>query len=287
MRLWEMTKRTPARRSSGVELIRTVPALVRPLALSAALVFLGLLLSACSLSGSRWYKDGLGQADFDKDNLECGIIADSLAREESMTGAGIDPQVRATALNNCLYRKGWTNIPPNPASDTGRQAAPAPAGLARLEQGKLQGLCRSFDLPASFSLLSDTTRHLGPTVVQSIAFARADGVVLTFVFQQSVDRVFAEIDYPVAEPFFLYRRGREGRPASFRWAAFAGKIQDGWVGGLGAYLFCSPRERLTVVVTRPLPEPESKPPAGLRLSQAQHRMLADFTGQSLVWLKGH
>lgn len=241
-------------------------------------------LAACG-AGPRWYKDNRGQADFDKDSLECEIIARELARQATLTGAGEDLATFANSFNNCLYRKGWSNVPPPSAAAAG-QTANEPSRPARLETTTVHGLGRAIAIPDGFTLISDSVRALGATTVHTLVFMGANDTFLTLVFQQSTEKVFTEIGYLVADPFFLYRKGAAGNwwKKNLRWAVFAGRMGDDWVTGLGGYLLVSKKERITLVVTRPLAGPESRPPAGLRLSRDQHEEVEKFQARWLPWL---
>lgn len=187
----------------------------------------------------------------------------------------------ATTFNNCLYRKGWHNAPLASSAMPGAE----PPRLARPEPTMVHGLGRTIALPEGFTLLTDSVRVLGPTAVQTLVFMGKDTTYLTLVFQQSAEKVFADIDYLVAEPFFLYNRGVAERHSPLRWALFAGQTRDTWITGLGGYLLVNKKERLTLVLTRPLSAPEARPPTGLRLSRNQHEEVEKFQAAWLPWLK--
>ena len=240
------------------------------------------LLTSCGTE-ARWYKPGHFQADFDKDALECEVIAHEMARQATMTGRSEDQERFVTAFNTCLYRKGWSTSPP---SSPGAAGQPGDAHrLAALAAGGVQGFGLFLPLPAGFSLRSETAQAAGPVASQSFLWEGRDSTFIQLVYQKTVGKTFEPIDYVVVAPFFLYERGTdEKRPDFLRWAVFTGEVKKNWVVGLGAYVLASKEERIIVVVTRPLIAPETSPPQGLRLSKGQRDTAENFMTEWQQWL---
>jgi len=230
------------------------------------LVCLLVFLSGCGTK-HRWYKPDHYQADFDKDALECETIAREMARQATMTGKSEDPATFISSFNNCLSKKGWSNAPQT-IQKLPEQEKSAP--LAVLEQGKVQGFGKAIQMPQGFTLLAESSQVAGPFTAQNFQWTGGDSTFIQIVFQKTTAQSFDPIDYVVAEPFFLYERGKdEKKPDLLRWAVFAGEIKKNWVVGLGSYVLVNKNERIIVVVTRPLPNPEASPPPGLRLNKEQ------------------
>jgi hypothetical protein len=133
--------------------------------------------------------------------------------------------------------------------------------------------------------VADEVQGHGDTVLQNLLFQRGD-LFINYAVQKSTGRKFTSVAYPVAEPFFLYEHGEISKKPDLQWAIFTGKIQDSWVTGLGGFLLLGKRERITIVVTRPLPPAEAQVPAGLRLTPDQFQAVEQFREEWLGWLTG-
>lgn len=249
--------------------------------LPALLVCLLLFLSGCGTK-ERWYKSGHYQADFDKDSLECETIAREMARQATMTGKSEDPAIFVSSFNNCLSKKGWSNHPQTIQDLPGQEKN---TRLAVPDQGKVQGFGRTIQMPQGFTLLAESSQVAGPFTAQNFQWAGDDSTFITVVFQKTTTQSFDPIDYVVVDPFFLYERGKdEKKPDLLRWAVFAGEIKKNWVVGLGSYVLVNKNERIIVVVTRPLPNPEAEPLPGLRLGKRQREAAERFMEKWLAWL---
>jgi hypothetical protein len=241
-----------------------------------------LLLAGCAgKSGTRWYKEGSGQADFDRDVQECLILAEEFGRQATLGGRRPDLETQVKAYHQCLFAKGWSHIPPRASAEDGSVRLPE---MTVVEQGAITVFGTRISLPEGFLQTGGTQTVQGPLVLENLSFRGPGPVFLNLVVQQSRTLPFEPIPYPVAEPFFLYDRGRMGE--NVQWSTFSGQVKGSWVAGLGAYLLVSPRERLTVVLTRTLPAQEDAPPGGLRLTEAQHEGMEHFLGHWLDWVEG-
>lgn len=245
-----------------------------------------LLVSLCGCGvKERWYKPHHFQADFDKDTLVCETTAHELARQATMLGKGEDQVVFVTAFNNCLYRKGWSNVPPAAMNEQGRQGGGGV--LALLDGGKVQGFGKTIQMPHGFTLVSEASQVSGPLRAQNFQWVGGDSTFIHIIYQKTTAQSFDPIDYAVVEPFSLYARGRDEKEPDFlRWAVFVGEMKKNWVVGLGSYVLVNKEERIIVVVTRPLPTPEPPPPPGMRLSKEQRDVTERFMVEWLDWLKG-
>jgi hypothetical protein len=241
----------------------------RSLLTSSFLFFLLLVLAGCS-GKTLWYKDGSGQAEFDRDAVECRILADELGRQDTLTGKRPALETRAKAYQQCLFAKGWSHIPPGQSAGDGLEYQP----LATVEHGTVKAFGTVLVLPDGFAMTAETDSVHGPMLMQTLSFRGPDNVFLNLVFQQSRTLSFEPIPYPVDEPFLLYERGVTENGA--QWAAFWGRVQGAWVAGLGAYRLHSRLERTTMVLIAPLPEPQGPPPPGLTLDHGQRRAMEEF-----------
>ncbi len=238
------------------------------------------LLSGCG-GKAQWYKEGHTQADFDMDVQECEIIASEFARQASLTGEREDPATLIRAVNSCLYAKGWSNFP----TQKNGQDAEEPARLAVYDQGVLTGFKKTINIPPGFVLLSDSTGHSGPTTSQTLFFTRDNTTYINILFQKTLNDVFEKVEYPVVEPFFLYHRGEKMKRPDIDWAIFTGEFQKEWVVGFGAFLRANRKERITIVVTHPLPAQDSSPPSELRLTRNQYQAADLFTEEWSTWAR--
>lgn len=252
--------------------------------LSALLLFAGLCvgLSVGCSPRAQWHHPSRPQADLPRDLQECEVIAKEFARQASLTGEREDPATRINTLNACLYSRGWSDLPRGDEGQGVGQASP-PAFYA---QGKVTGFGQEIKIPPGFALLSVSTAPSGPTITRTFSFER-DDTHMKLLFQEAFRGAFEEMEYPVVEPFFLYHRGQRSRKTPLDWAVFAGEIQNAWVIGYGAYLRVNRKERVTLVITRPLPNPEEAPPVPLRLSQEQYHAAELFKEEWSSWAEAN
>jgi len=230
----------------------------------------------CNASGAKWYKKGAYQADFDRDCVECNLTANSIAKEMSVSGNTRNFKAYIKAYNTCLFSKGWSHTPP------GRVSGDNIPRLCRIQGNRISGFGRTFVLPKGFSVLRRTAAAYGPTLMNSVFCQRPDSVFLNIIFQASGSSNFEKIDYPVTPPFFLFDKG--SLKAGQRWNSFCGIVNKEWVGGVGAYLNITPKSRIVVVATKPLPAQVNEPPPGLRVTKAQYKSLAGFTKRVCQWI---
>jgi hypothetical protein len=251
--------------------------LVPALAIAAAL----LLLTGCAgKSTNRWYREGSGQAEFDRDVQECLVLSEEIGRQATLTGRRPDLEARAKAYNQCLFARGWSHVPVQKVSNEEGPGDRPP--LLMEEQGRIRFGSRDFPLPEGFALGSSDQWVSGPSQMQRMSFQGPGQVYLTLVAQENKALAFEQSAFPVGEQFSLYDRGKTGM---LQWTAFHGPIREAWVAGLGFYLLASPTDRLTVVLTSTLPGQESPPPKGLILSAEQHARMELFLEQWLAWLE--
>ncbi len=253
-----------------------------------AVVCLGLALSGCGGVRPRWYQAGKGQVDFDRDAQECALIAHDFARQATATGKAEDPAAYAQANLGCLTAKGWSmSPPPAPGAKTGPQTIIAGPPLTVVDGGQVRAFGAKVGVPEGFSLASNHTVATGPTVSQSLVFKDAADTFLVVMAQRTISDAnrFEPTPYLVKSPFFLYQEAPVP-DAGPRWAIFCGQVNGGWVEGLGSYPLTTAHERLTIIVTRPLPAPRSDPQPGFKLSAGQFAALEAFKKQWGGWLSG-
>jgi hypothetical protein len=250
-----------------------------PMRLPAIIVVL--MLAGCAGRMQHWYNPGETQVDFDRDAQECDIIAREFARQATLTGNRQDPETYVRTYNNCLYAKGWSVLPPGSDSPAG---GPPPAAFEK--NGTVKGFGEAFTVPTGFVLKSNVTRTYGPTLMQNLFFQGPEQSYINFTFQKGLTRDFAPADFPAREPFFLYEQGALRKdPDRLRWTIFFGNLKNSWVAGLGGYLLLDDRQRVLIVVTKPLPPRNEKPLPGLRLDSGQIKAMEKFRAAWLPWLK--
>jgi hypothetical protein len=241
-------------------------------------------LSGCGGQPQLWYNPGRTQMDFDRDSQECGIIAGELARQATLTGRKEDRQTFSLVYNNCINDKGWGTAPaalPSPAS-----ANVAQPSLARFDpDDTIEAFGRRLKVPDGFILLADGVQAHGDTILHNLLFQRGD-LFINYTVQKSLGRKFEPTAYPVSEPFFLYEHGENRRKPRLHWAIFSGNIEGSWVTGLGGYFLLGKRERITMVVTRPLPPATGSAPISLKLTPDQFQAIEQFREEWLAWLTG-
>ncbi len=245
-------------------------------------LLLALLLAGCAAPGRQvWYKPGGTQREFDIDARECEVIARQQAIAAGERGRRYAPEVYAGRFEQCLGRMGWSRTPPGPQpSPGGEDHVVSP--LARLAEGGLALFGSRVHLPTGSRLVRHDRRRSGPAREEAFFFRLDDGAYLNLIVQQGGETIFVRQDYPVPPPYHLYASGR--RP-SIRWAALWARLPGGqWVKAIGAYVFFSDTQRLTVVLTAPLSPPATAPPAGLTLAANQHQELGAFVDTWRPWL---
>jgi hypothetical protein len=240
--------------------------------------FLICMLCACG-AGPMWYKQGATQADFNKDEQECLLIAHELARQATVSGERENLEIFIKSYNNCLFQKGWSHIPPTQQNtSTGTNTI-----LAKIDQNCIQAFGKKISLPAGFKLLNENKRVFGPTLIHSFFFQGPGPAFINFIFQQSLDLNFEPADYPVKEPFFIYDKGCE-KEENIRWSVYCGQIKNEWIVGLGSFILIKDSQRIIVVITSPLPPRTSPPPKGLRLTKNQKDAAERFETKWKKWL---
>lgn len=236
-----------------------------PKVVGAVLVVLMFVLIVGCGGNPRWYKPGHGQVDFNIDNLECRRTAEEIARQSTLTRNKVDPEIYATAYENCIFSKGWTHTPLNAG-----QAKVQPVALAEVSGNVITVFDQQIQLPQDFMLKTNKVAGHQDLRIQTLSFQGNGPVFLTMVVQQTLSRKFTPVDYPVNDPFFVFEQGEEKIEAGqLRWTLFAGAFRGEWVTGMGAYLLVGKTQRITFVMTQNMSPPEKTPPEGLRLTQRQ------------------
>ena len=227
-----------------------------------------------------WYKQGATQADFDKDEQECLLIAHELARQATVSGERENVEIFIKSYNNCLFQKGWSHIPPAPQRNTNTNTI-----LAKIDQNSIHAFGKKISIPAGFKLLNENRNVFGPTLIHSFFFQGPGPTFINLIFQQSLDLNFEPTEYPVEEPFFLYDRGKLDKK-NLHWSVYCGQINNEWIVGLGSFILIKDNQRIIVVITSPLPPRTSSPPKGLRLTKNQKDVTEKFETKWKKWILG-
>lgn len=247
------------------------------------------MLWGCANKG-MWYQQGKGQVDFDRDEQECSLIASNFARQATISGNAEDPETYQLTFRGCLLAKGWSGSPPrNQMVSSGVEKESAIAEpLVVIDGNKVHAFGSLINIPNSFVTLSDSIQNFGSTRGQTVMFSGPQSTVITILAQKINDKAnrFTATPYAINSPFFLYGqsvpRDREmmGRQRSI----FCGVVNGEWVMGLGSYLLINGGERVTIIVTKMLSSPLSKPEPGFRLSSEQFAIVDGFEKEWTHWL---
>ena len=250
-------------------------------------LFFCLIVLSCGACAQTvvWEKTGSGPQTFDLDSRECGIIASRISLLQSETGEKADPVLYGKALNECLAAKGWNKriappeAPKETASGTDTQLAEA------ISANTVAGLGQTITVPDSYTLLLDKQFQSGTTVIKQFFWQGEDSSFINILFQNNLTEIFKQIPYPVLEPYKLYTNGKgETSKERLQWGTFWGQIGPDWVMGTGAYYYVSKKERIIVVITRPLVQPSGPAPEKTTLTQNQYLQIDQFSGQWQLWL---
>lgn len=247
------------------------------------------MLSGCAQK-QTWYQPGKGQVDYDQDAQECTLIASNFARQATMTGNSEDPTTYQQTMRNCLAAKGWSASSPAPNGDSPSAGTGSPdqPPLALIKGNTLHAFGSVITLPPSFHLVSTVNQGSGDTRGQNLTFAERQTTFITVMVQEMDGKAnrFLPTPYPAQAPFFLYEQDPfpSADNTEHHWSIFCGTINNEWVMGLGSFLLINPRERITVIVTQPLPPPQTTPEAGFRLSRHQFATIDAFKKEWTTWL---
>jgi len=106
---------------------------------------------------------------------------------------------------------------------------------------------------------------------------------LVLVAQENISGRFQKIDYPSPPGYELYTGGRLDK-FDIRWSVFTGRFQQNLVAILGAYIYPSKRQRVSVVFSRFL-TPTGQPIGNFDISEVQKKELESLSATWLAWLK--
>ena len=235
-----------------------------------------LLLVACG-GGTRWYNADRGQAAFERDAAECERFADQYARDHTASGRNRNLELYIKAYNDCLFAKGWSQVPPQQQGVSAATSDQSPS-QGTFANGTLTAFGLSLPLPANSTLVRQDSGVYGPLRQTTWFFQLPEQRYLNCIVQKNVTLGFEREPFPAENPYFVYDRGRGeyAGAAELDWTLFCGRLGAGWVAGWGGYFRIDSRHRLVVTLTDSLPASASAPPPELRLSQAQYTAMEDF-----------
>lgn len=234
--------------------------------------------------GQKWYKPGHYQADYDLDRAECERIADSRARERSVSGDSVNIEVYTRELEQCMFSKGWSTKPPESPPGQGHDLLePEKDHVAcRVIGNQIEGLGHRVTLPAGFRLMNQQETTQGSTRYFSFLFQGPGPVFMNILFQEADDVSFEKTEFPVQKPNFSFDKSPE--ESDVKWESYCGKVGREWVGGVGAYYGISSTERIIFVITTPLPPENDSRPLELRLNQDQFLAMKEFSSKYGTWI---
>lgn len=248
-----------------------------------------LFLAGCAGSES-WRKPGGTQASFNLDSRECRLIGEKIALLHSETGRSVDPVYAARAYEECMAAKGWrrqkAQAGASPAAEAETGTASLPALAEMVDADTLVGFGQQIVVPSGFNMLQPKKMRIGPTVMEQFFWEADNSTFISVIFQENNQTSFEQIGYPVTSPYSLYTSGT-GKSAGrlLQWAAFWGRIQDDWVMGIGSYYYVNKNQRIIIVITSPLTQPLTTPPANVTLSREQYHQIDAFSDHWQSWLE--
>ena len=233
------------------------------------------MLVGCGGKKTIFYKEGGDQALFDLDSKACLAKAETMARTKMANPARTpDPVFVQRYYQDCIFTKGWTKIPPDQRDRS----------LWRWEGQNLFFGTFTIVLPSGFSLRTHSKWVVGPTWSHQL---QAEGpnrmTYLVLVAQENISGRFQKIDYPSPPGYELYTGGRLDK-FDIRWSVFTGRFQQNLVAILGAYIYPTKRQRVSVVFSRFL-TPTGQPIGNFDISEAQKKELESLSATWLSWLK--
>ena len=245
-----------------------------------------LLMSGCTHHPQLWEKTGGSQQSFNLDARECGIIARKISLLQSETGKKIDPAFFSNAYRECITAKGWSkkNVVPEPEKGSGPETVQQLAEL--INANTVKGFEQIVTVPDTYKLLINKQLQSGSTILEQFFWKGEDSSFINILFQKNIGANFKErLPYPVSEPNILYTSGvGEKSGERLQWATFFGQKGPDWVMGAGAYYFVSKKQRIIIVITRPLAHPSDTPPQNTTLSKNQYLEIEQFSNQWQTWL---
>ena len=244
-----------------------------------------LFLAGCTHHPQLWEKTGSTQQTFNIDSRECEIIARQVSLLQSETGKTVDPSFFSNAYRQCLTAKGWSkkNVVAETEDGSGRETVQQLSEL--IHANTLKGFEQTITVPETYKLLTKKQFKSGTTRINQFFWKGDDSSFINILFQENIGANFELLPYPVSEPNILYTSG-EGEKSGERlhWATFFGQKGSDWVMGTGAYYFVSKKQRIIIVVTRPLAQPFGISPQNTTLSKNQYMEIEQFSDQWQAWL---
>ncbi len=260
------------------------------------LVFIVLVIGLSGCGGGvpgTWYQAGSGQADFDRDFQDCRRVAESLARQASVSGRHRNPEVYQESLRACIQAKGWSQNPDlanhgdkaKPRGQMARNTQASQSGTNQKTQDipkveTLTALGKTISLPFAFDLLQARASQ-GNNPSTLFVLSGPGPTTIHALFQEVSQQSFTPIDYPLTGKAMLYLKGWGSHSKeALRWSVFFD--QEAVV--LGAYLLWNEHQRTTMAISRDLPRPQGKPPPGLHLTKNQRDFVETFTQTWTGWV---
>ena len=254
----------------------------RCIVLVLPMLICSLFLCGCSATSGTWYKPGHYQADFDRDCVECELLAEDMARQQSVTGRSRNLEVYIKAYNSCLFSKGWSDRPLDTVHTKQTVSPQVRQAMCTLQNDMLRGFGYEITLPSGFSVLYQKPSVYGPTQTLSTLSEGPEQSFLNVIFQQSDSLAFEVTDYPVKSPYFLFDSSHPD--VEPQWSAFCGPSDSEWIAGVGTYVNISDSKRIILIATTALPGPVEPVPQGLRLDKGQYNAMRAFTEKTTAWL---
>ena len=243
-----------------------------------------LLLVGCT-HPELWEKTGGSQQSFDLDSRECEYIAQQVSLQQSQTGRKADPTSYSKAYTECLGSKGWSRKAVEQESPEGTNSKTVQPLAESINSNSVKGFEQTITVPDTYKLTANKQFQIGTTIIEQFFWKGQDSSFINILFQENTSSSFEQLPYPVSEPYLLYTSG-EGEKSRERlqWATFWGHIDPNWVMGTGAYYYVSKKERIIIVITKPLAHPSGTAPENTTLTMNQFQEIEQFSDQWQLWL---
>jgi hypothetical protein len=243
-----------------------------------------LLFAGCTHS-ELWEKTGGNQQLFDLDSRECEFIAHQVAMLQSETGRKADPSSFSKTYIECLGAKGWSKKTVVPESQKESNSETVQHLAEVINSNIITGFEQTITVPDTYKLLVNKQFQSGPTILKQFFWQGKDSSFINILFQENTAATFDQIPYPVLEPYLPYTSGKgEKSKERLQWATFWGHLDSDWVMGTGAYYYVSKKERIIIVITRPLVHPIGTVPENVTLTRNQFLQIEQFSDHWQLWL---
>jgi hypothetical protein len=242
------------------------------------------LLAGCTPTGT-WERSGGDKQSLDLDSRECEFIANRVATQQSEKGQTADPGIFRKTYSECLVSMGWHEKTAAIDSEKEGYQDPVQQLAEAINPTTIRGFGQTITVPDNFTLLTNKRMQSGPTIIEQFFWKGKDGSFINILFQKNLAATFKQIPYPVAKPNQLYTSGQGDKARErLQWATFFVQKGSNWVMSTGAYYYVNSKERIIIVITKPLARPSGTVAEKAVLARNQYLQMEEFSVQWQRWL---